>query len=228
MTAHLLEHCAGLVLFEIDRGFAAALREIFADEKRVELVEGDVLQEWPAVCRRDGVPERVIGNLPYNVGSRIIASLIEEGCIPERMVVTVQREVGQRMMARPGTPQWSSFSVLCQFAFTVQDGGDLQAGSFYPPPKVTSKIVVLTAHRRYPPELAPRVSAAARELFSARRKTIRNALKGGALERRYGREQVYRVLGRLGIDPGRRGETLATETVVELVLSLEQGGSGSH
>jgi len=220
MTAHLLPVCRALTLFEIDRGFAAVLNEMYGDEEKVEIVEGDVLQRWPEIYRRDGVPERIAGNLPYNVGSRIIASLIEGGCIPEQMVCTVQREVGLRMMARPGTSEWSSFSVLCQFAFSVTDGGDLKAGSFYPPPRVMSKAVVLTARRQYPQELAPEVSRTARELFSSRRKTIRNALKGGELMRREGEERIFEALREAGIDPSRRGETLSVAEVVELVRRL--------
>jgi 16S rRNA (adenine1518-N6/adenine1519-N6)-dimethyltransferase len=126
------------------------------------------------------------------------------------------------MMAEPGTPEWSSFSVLCRFACTVTDGGDLQPGSFYPAPRVRSKTVVLSAHRRYPSGLAPEVSRAARELFSARRKTIRNALKGGGLVRQYGRERVFSALREAGIDPGVRGETLPVEAVVEFVRLLER------
>jgi 16S rRNA (adenine1518-N6/adenine1519-N6)-dimethyltransferase len=217
MSAHLLPRCRRLTLFEIDHGFIRVLKEIHADEPKVEIVEGDVLEQWPAVRQREGVPERIVGNLPYNLGSRIIASLIEGSCLPERMVCTVQKEVGERMMASPGTSAWSSFSVLSQFAFVVEDGGDLKAGSFYPPPRVTSKVVVLTARRSYPPELAPQVSLAARELFSARRKTIRNALKGGALIQRCGEERLMAALRDCGIDPSGRGEELPVARVVELV-----------
>ena len=107
ITHLLLKAGAAVTAFEIDHGFASILRsQAFADDD-FTLVEGDALK---TLFQRPMDADRIVGNLPYNVGSQIIARLIENSYLPPLMVFTLQREVADRMRAKPGDADYSSFS----------------------------------------------------------------------------------------------------------------------
>ncbi|MDR2536701.1 MAG: 16S rRNA (adenine(1518)-N(6)/adenine(1519)-N(6))-dimethyltransferase RsmA, partial [Treponema sp.] len=170
MTAPLLERGAHITVFEIDEGFCRILRGFFGE--RLTLIEGDALATW-----RDTNPAPyLLGNLPYNIGARLIADFIEQGRFFQRMVITIQREVAQRMSARPHTKDYSSFSVLCASVYTVTPLMVLKGACFYPAPHVDSQAVRLDLRLdrpRYPALFYPLVRA----LFSSRRKTVKHNLR---------------------------------------------------
>lgn len=176
MTVLLLDAGVRLTAFEIDRGFSAVLRELFDDRPHFSLVEGDVLKTWPARAAVEN-PRFFFGNLPYNIAATLIASFIEADFNFERAVVTVQKEVAQRMAAKRGDADYSSFSVLIASAYSVRPLLTLKPHSFYPAPNVDSRAVVL--ERRpftVPPSAAPFFRPMIRALFASRRKTVRNNL----------------------------------------------------
>ena len=180
MTASLLERGAMLTVFEIDHGFARLLPEFFCDyaeNGKFTLVEGDVLKTWTGEKEKKGIPERFFGNLPYNVAATIIADTINKGIRFEKCVFTVQKEVAQRMTAKCGSADYSSFSVLCQWAYDIKNLIDLAGGNFWPKPNVSSRAVVFTKKESFPgcdnPELFMKMLRGA---FSLRRKTIKNNL----------------------------------------------------
>ena len=122
MTSEILERNAELTVFEIDRGFASLISnyfEDFAKKDKFFLVEGDVLKTWKNHLEKTKIPDRFFGNLPYNIAATIIADTIENNVRFERCVFTVQKEVAQRMTAKPGQSDYSSFSVLCQWAYDL-------------------------------------------------------------------------------------------------------------
>ncbi|MFI3257545.1 MAG: rRNA adenine N-6-methyltransferase family protein, partial [Spirochaetales bacterium] len=115
LTQCVLQRGAKLTAFEIDRGFSAILTDIFKDEILAEqftLIQGNVLKTWKAESEKF-VPERLCGNLPYNIAAVLIADMISASVRFERAVLTVQKEVAVRMSAKPKTADYSSFSVLC-------------------------------------------------------------------------------------------------------------------
>ena len=120
MTAEILSRGSDLTCFEIDRGFASLIKDFFMDESgenRFHLVEGDVLKTWKNhLDSSSKLPNRFFGNLPYNIAATIIADTIENNVRFEKCVFTVQKEVAMRMCAKPGSDDFSSFSVLCQWA----------------------------------------------------------------------------------------------------------------
>lgn len=213
MTQHLIDKSSELVLFEIDKRFIQFLSQLYQDEPKVEIVAGDVLKSRRPVFEERGVPDGIIGNLPYNSAAAIIAELIEQACLPPKLVFTVQKEVGERMLASPGTRDYSAFSILCQSACTVSDGGNVAASCFYPQPHVTSKVVVLEPHGGLNPALLPMVSRVSRALFSSRRKTIRNTLLKSELAAAFGQETLLHILEETGIDPQLRGEVLSVQEI---------------
>jgi 16S rRNA (adenine1518-N6/adenine1519-N6)-dimethyltransferase len=135
---------ASMVLFEIDRGFIIALNELFQNEihdGRLRIAEGDARK---TLFSQGTVPDGILGNLPYNVGSKIIADLITGGFAGVPMVFTLQREVVERICAAPGGKEYGSFSILCQYAMNASNHGVISASSFYPAPEVQSGIVSLS------------------------------------------------------------------------------------
>lgn len=212
MTSEILGRGAELTAFEIDRGFAAVLKEVF-EGKKLKLVEGDVLKTWKKEYQEEGLPQRFFGNLPYNVASAIIADMISAGVRFDKAVITVQKEVAQRMTAKPDSEDYSSFTVLCQWAYDITNVLDLAGGSFWPKPNVDSRAVKMVRREDFPgcesPETFMKVLRAS---FLQRRKTLKNnlsSLLGSA-------ENAARVLESAGIEPSRRAETLDLETMLTL------------
>lgn len=222
MTHMLIDKVTRIVLFEIDRRFIEFLNSLYAQRDDVRIIAGDVVKTWEAVYAAEGLPNRIMGNLPYNTASMIIGDLIEAGCISERMVFTVQKEVAARMNAKPGTRDYSAFSVICQFACSVKDTGVISPGAFYPQPHVDSSVVLMQPHGKYRFELLPLVSTITKALFSARRKTIRNTLGRSVIATRYGKSVLYDALEASEINAGQRGEELPVSTIVDLSEHLSQ------
>lgn len=210
MTSEILDRGAELTAFEIDHGFAAALGELFGNRSNFKLVEGDVLKTWKTVSER---PARLFGNLPYNIAATIFADLICAGVRFDKSVITVQKEVAQRMNAKPGTDDYSSFSVLCQWAYDVTPLMDLGGGSFWPRPNVDSRAVKFVKK-----ELFPQCKDAAffakmqRALFVSRRKTIKNNLTTFLSDS----AKAENALKKAEIDPKVRAETLDISTLLRL------------
>jgi 16S rRNA (adenine1518-N6/adenine1519-N6)-dimethyltransferase len=140
MTELILERGAVLTAFEIDYGFVRLLEELFAGRDNVSIVQGDVLKTWRAQAVR---PERIFGNLPYNAAFDIIADLIVRGCVPPRMVFTLQREAASRMTARPGSKDYSAFTAFCASVCDARILFDVGSSAFWPQPRVTSTVVQL-------------------------------------------------------------------------------------
>ncbi len=225
MSHMLIGRVGRLVVFEIDHGLIRILKESLGAFEGFELVEGDYLKRWQEARRSFGEPDRVLGNLPYNVASQIIASLVDWERPVGRAVFTVQREVAHRMAAGPGSKDYSGFSLICQSVFEVGLHGDIAARSFYPVPEVVSTVVSLTPKLPLVEFDRELYGAVVRDLFAARRKTIRNNLAGGTVARKFGQEAVEEALSSCGISPTDRGEMLSVEQVQGFVAAL--GASGN-
>jgi 16S rRNA (adenine1518-N6/adenine1519-N6)-dimethyltransferase len=233
MTALALEADLAVTAFEIDHGFSRLLGRVFSAAAGFKLVEGDFIQTWKAELESAGPPDRIFGNLPYNAANAIVASLIEGGLVPPRMIFTVQKEAGLRMTASPGTKDYSAFSVLCTSACRSKLAFDLSAKSFWPAPRVTSTVVRMEP-RRDPVAAADRAgfSTFVRALFSSRRKTLRNNLRaaGPALRPVLGRGDgasleaaLDGALSELGIRADVRAEALRPEELAALFEALKAG-----
>jgi 16S rRNA (adenine1518-N6/adenine1519-N6)-dimethyltransferase len=174
MTELILEKGALLTAFEIDYGFVRLLEGLFSSCDNFSIVKGDMLKTWRIQADR---PDRVFGNLPYNVAFDIIMDLLKHGCVPPRMVFTLQREAARRMTARPGSKDYAAFSVLCASVCDVRILFDIGASAFWPQPRVTSSVIQLVPKKEPVPfEQRKDFFDFVREAFSSRRKTMRNAL----------------------------------------------------
>jgi 16S rRNA (adenine1518-N6/adenine1519-N6)-dimethyltransferase len=230
MTILALDAGLEVTAFEIDHGFARLLRRIFGDRPSFKLVEGDFLDTWKAELEASGAPDRVFGNLPYSAANAIVASLIEGGLVPPRMVFTVQKEAGLRMISSPGTKDYSSYSVLCSSVCKSKLAFDLGSSSFWPAPRVTSSVVRME-RRKSPLAADDRMgfSAFVRAGFSSRRKTLRNNLRGaspalaGILgEAMLSDESLGEVLAALGIRADVRAEALRPEELAAVYEALKR------
>jgi 16S rRNA (adenine1518-N6/adenine1519-N6)-dimethyltransferase len=226
MTAGLLERDARVKAFEIDTGFIRILREFFGENGNFTLIEGDALKTWPEADRSDkqAAGDRYfLGNLPYNIGAELLGNFIEGKCFFTRMVVTVQREIGLRICARPSSPDYSSFTILCSSVYDARPLMPLKAASFYPAPHVDSLAVVMDLRTdrdpyAYPELLYPLV----RHLFSFRRKTIRNSLQRFMVSC-MGMEEGGRhldILENAGLDKDERPENIDLDGFVRLARAL--------
>jgi 16S rRNA (adenine1518-N6/adenine1519-N6)-dimethyltransferase len=221
MTKGLLERGLQVTAFEIDSGFSALLREVFGGQEHFSLIEGDVLKTWKDQPKDEDV--YLLGNLPYNIGAALLADFIEQGRFFKRIVVTVQREVARRMAAKPGTEDYSSFSVLCSSVYTVTPLMVIGGHSFYPPPHVDSQGVLLekrTIEKIYPKLFYQLV----RSLFASRRKTIKNNLSRFISSRIMKEEPdaiCLKVLEKCGISPSERAENLDIGSFSALAEILE-------
>ncbi len=203
-----------LTVFEIDRGYIDFLTEQFGSHPGFQIVAGDMVKTWKALYEASGRPDVIFGNLPYNSASAMITQLIEGDCLAPRMIFTVQKEMGLRITAKPGSADYSSFSVFCQLACDVIYQGDLKSGSFYPVPDVVSGIVTFTPKPGFRDYATPQVLKVIRDMFASRRKTLLNNL------RPYGIDKVQSACQSLDIDISTRAETLTPTQIADLAKTL--------
>jgi 16S rRNA (adenine1518-N6/adenine1519-N6)-dimethyltransferase len=222
MTAILLDGGARVKAFEVDNGFCRVLTELFSDSKNFSLVEGDALKTW----KGEGGAEFLAGNLPYNIAAHLIGGFIENGLFFKRMVITVQRETALRMAAKPGSADYSSFSVLCSSAYSVKHVIALKRDCFYPVPNVDSSGLCLdlkdSAQRK---EYTPQFYRMVRALFASRRKTLKNNLltfiKSTRVKSGDAAENICAELLRAtDINPAERAENLACDDFLRLSNAL--------
>jgi 16S rRNA (adenine1518-N6/adenine1519-N6)-dimethyltransferase len=221
LTLPLAARAAHVLGLEIDRDLAAELRA--SALPNLTVVDGDFLEVSAAQLRSKlasaGRPGtlRVTGNLPYNVASPILFKLIElhgAGMPLTDATVMLQREVADRLTAKPGTKTYGILTVLIGQSATVERVLSLPPGAFRPVPKVHSAVVRLAFH---PPEPVAKnqqlLAALVQAIFTRRRKTLSNALKAFPLSATL---PAARALARAGLDGGRRPEALTISELVRL------------
>jgi 16S rRNA (adenine1518-N6/adenine1519-N6)-dimethyltransferase len=200
LTELLVGKSRTLDAIEIDRDLAAALRERWGSRPEFALHEADALKfDFRALSATRGARLRVIGNLPYNISTPLLFHLVEaHECIAD-LHVMLQKEVIDRIAAAPGSESYGRLTVMLAPWFEAKHLFDVGPGAFTPPPRVWSAVARLTVRPKpafdLPPAFARTVSAA----FSARRKTLRNALR--ALM------DVEDIVA-AGVDPGVRPEVI--------------------
>ena len=220
MTSLLLDSGADLTVFEIDRGFVQLLTSYFDSYHSFHLIEGDVLKTWKAEYQRHA-PKAFFGNLPYNIAAKLIAATIEAECFFDRMVITVQKEVGLRMTAAPGSADYSSFSVLCQWAYDVEPIRDIAPAAFWPKPNVESRALRFTKKESPQPVRDARLFLSlVRGLFGSRRKTVKNNLSTILAARGKKTLSAESLLKAAEIDPAARAESLTVYDFIRLSDTL--------
>lgn len=223
LTARLAERVpeGKVIALERDPEMIAVLRGELGHFDNVQIEEGDALRYDLAMAARwRGDRITVCGNLPYHIAAPIIFKVLEARAHVRRMVVMVQKEMADRIVAKPGGKDYGALSVMVQAFADVSMVTRVSAGSFVPPPKVESAVVRIVPREGGAPcaDIGDErhFSRVVHAGFGQRRKTLRNALRGAA----FPDEAVDAALGAAAIDGGRRAETLSLAEFAALARAL--------
>ncbi|HKV94031.1 MAG TPA: 16S rRNA (adenine(1518)-N(6)/adenine(1519)-N(6))-dimethyltransferase RsmA [Candidatus Angelobacter sp.] len=229
LTQILARRAGRLIAIELDRLLATQLRFSYSRQPHVEIIEADVLKlDFRTVLNRTIGPlndlrplkpsrARVVGNLPYYITSDILLRLFEFHDQFDVIVIMVQREVADRIAAKPGSRDYGLLSATAQLYTSVENLFTLPPGAFEPPPKVHSSVLRLTVAPRFaelqvkPAEFIDFLKTA----FAMKRKTLMNNLR-----EKYGEEKVRAALKEAGIRADIRAEALPLERSAEVFRRL--------
>jgi 16S rRNA (adenine1518-N6/adenine1519-N6)-dimethyltransferase len=208
LTAELIAAGARVIGWELDLEWAAELRRRLPGAALLPVI-GDALEiEWG----RLPAPTLAAGNLPYNVATAILERMLPHHERVPRAAFLVQKEVADRLVARPRDEAYGQLSVLVEAYAKARPLGRVRRGSFRPPPKVEGGFVGFELHPPpLPPEEMPAFVAFVRLAFGQRRKTLRNALASG-----WGRERAEAALAAAGVPDRARAEELGLEELLEV------------
>jgi 16S rRNA (adenine1518-N6/adenine1519-N6)-dimethyltransferase len=219
LTVFLAQDAGKVVAVERDPALCRYLQEeLFPETPRVEIRCQDILDfSFPELGREEGGPVLAAGNLPYQITSPLLFKLILEKAALERAVFMVQHEVGDRLLAPPGTKDYGVLSVLMQYHFALARLFSLSPANFYPAPQVDSVVLRLVPDKpERPAQDEGLFSRVVKSAFSQRRKTLNNTVVAQAAAFGRSREEMRAIFRGLGIDPRRRGETLSVAEFVAL------------
>ncbi len=224
LTERLAHEAGRVIAVELDERLIPILQSVLSGFDNVTLIQGDILALDPAALVNTSSPSslapgpyKVVANLPYYITSAVLRHLLEARVRPQRMIITVQREVAERIVARPG--EMSLLAVSVQFYGRPQVLFRLRPGSFYPSPEVESAVVRIDAYDAppVPVEDVEGFFRVVRAGFARRRKQLRNTLAAGL---GFPPDEVAARLQEIGIDPRRRAETLSLEEWAAVASAL--------
>ena len=241
LTNLLAEKAGSVVTVEIDKGLYAFAQKIAAGHENIVFINKDVIINKShlepdvvnAVERRIhtsvhdeqcvDVGLKVIANLPYNISTPLIINLLESDFPLKLMVLTLQKDITNRLSARPGTKDYGILSVISQYFCRIDVLKHLPPDVFWPSPKIDSSIVKLVLYNKN--ELKPisdynLFRNIVKTIFMSRRKTICNSLKV-LYKGTVGIDLIRPVLKKVGIDPKVRGEALDVGKIIELTNRLD-------
>ena len=224
LTQTVAERAKKVISLEIDTKLIPILNETLADYNNIEIINKDVLKcdiDELSREKNDGKPFKVVANLPYYITTPIIMDMLEKHSAVTSMTVMVQKEVAERMSAKPSTKDYGAITVLCQYYTEPSIVANVPASLFVPPPKVDSAVLKLKVLDKPSVEVKDegvffRVVKAA---FSQRRKTLLNCLSANFP---IPKDEISTLLESIGIAPSRRGETLSLKEFANIADTLLQ------
>ena len=210
LTQQLALRAGKVCAVELDRRLEPILKLTVGEFENLDIIWDDVLKQDVAALVKEKFADlrpMACANLPYYITSPILSALLEAECF-DSVTVMVQKEVAQRIAAKPGSADYSAFTVFCQYYAEPELLFDVPAHCFLPQPKVTSAVVTLRTRKQLPwqiksKELFFRVVKAS---FAMRRKKLQNGLAAGFPE--LGKSGAGQVIAACGLDENVRGETL--------------------
>jgi 16S rRNA (adenine1518-N6/adenine1519-N6)-dimethyltransferase len=211
LTSEMAKRCKRVVTIELDDTLLPVLGETLANYNNVKVIHADALKlDFNKLIEEEKLENiKLAANLPYYVTTPIITKIFEERTPIKSITVMIQKEVGDRIAAKPGTKDYGSFTLLCQYYSIPFKVCDVPPTSFIPEPKVDSIVIRMDIRS----ELGVKVNDEKlffniiRHAFNMRRKTLWNALKPMG----FGEDRLRTAFESAGIDPIRRGETLSME-----------------
>ncbi|NLV75394.1 MAG: 16S rRNA (adenine(1518)-N(6)/adenine(1519)-N(6))-dimethyltransferase RsmA [Tissierellia bacterium] len=221
LTEELALNAKKVVAVEIDKNLLPILDETLESYDNVEIIHGDILNidiQKIIYDKMEGGPIKVVANLPYYVTTPIMAKLLEEDLNIHSIVVMVQKEVAERIVASPGSKQYGSLSVFVNFYTYPEIGMKVPKTVFIPQPKVDSAIVKLNIKEEIPQVNREVFFKVVRSAFGKRRKTLLNALSSGELGLE--KDVIREVLENLNIPINTRAENLKVEDFIKISKTL--------
>lgn len=217
LTARLAERAGAVIAVELDAALLPALSEAVAGHPCVRVVASDAMALDLSAQFPPGFVRKVVSNLPYQIASPLIVRMLEEVPDLERLVLTVQREVAERIVAEPNSEAYGLLTLLVTYRADARIAGRIPPGAFVPPPKVESAVVVLRP--RTPPVVADGalLFRLVRAAFAQRRKQLRNAWKGVAPP-----DVLQESTRSAGVDLRRRGEELCLGEFVAVADAISR------
>ncbi len=231
MTKELARRASKVVAIEIDKHLMTALKENLSEFSNVEIINEDILKvQISDIISRylhqevNGTPlksVKVAANLPYYITTPIIMKFLEENPGIDAMVFMVQKEVAERMAAKPGGKEYGALSVAVQFYSQPEMVFNVPPHSFIPQPEVDSTVIKLRIHKTPPVQLLNRDTffRTVKASFGQRRKTLVNALANSGYFN-ISKEELKEILVNKGIGENQRGETLSILQFAELANAL--------
>ena len=225
LTIPLAKAAQKVYAVEKDRQLIELLRtELLANQiTNCEIVEGNILEmDLNTFTEVGGAKLSIFGNLPYGISSQILIKLIHSRSRIHRAVLMFQKELAQRIAAKPGGREYGRISAMLGYCADIQFLADISASVFYPQPKVDSAVieVAFKSTSTYGPHDAEMVFKVIKAAFGKRRKTLKNALAAAGLN--INTEIARQSLFNAGIDPTRRAETLEPSEFVALSVGLQE------
>jgi 16S rRNA (adenine1518-N6/adenine1519-N6)-dimethyltransferase len=204
LTRYLADRAKHVVAVELDQNLIPALEDVMSPWDNVDIIHNDILKIDPnELINEDGY--LVVANIPYYITSAVIRHLLEAPKKPKRIVLTIQKEVANRICEKPGKMSLLGLSV--QVYGQPKKAAIIPAGAFYPPPKVDSAVIRIDLYDepQIPVEQLDTFFKVAKAGFSQKRKTLLNALSGGL---HLAKPEINALMETAGIDPQRRAQTL--------------------
>ena len=210
LTQQLALRAGKVCAVELDRRLEPILKQTVGEFENLQIIWDDVLkQNVPQLVKEKfpGLRPVACANLPYYITSPILSALLEAECF-DTVTVMVQKEVAQRIAAKPGSADYSAFTVFCQYYAVPELLFDVPAHCFLPQPKVTSAVISLHVRKERPWDITDTdvFFRTVRASFAMRRKKLSNGLASGFPE--LGKEGAAEVIRLAGFDENVRGETL--------------------
>lgn len=226
LTEHLARAAKKVVSFEIDQRLLPVLEDTLSPYDNVKIVHSDILKADVVKVIEEEMPDindiMVVANLPYYVTTPILMKLINDRLPIRGFVVMMQKEVADRITAKPGTKEYGSLSIAIQYYCTAEVAMIVPKTVFMPQPNVDSAVIRLIKHDKPPVTVISEdfLFEVTRTSFAQRRKTILNNLQAGLQDGKKKKEMIIAALEASGIEPTRRGETLTIEEFGRLADAL--------
>ena len=222
LTQQLCLRAGKVCAVELDTRLKPILAMTVGEFSNLEILWDDVLNRDVAALVKEkfaGLRPMACANLPYYITSPILTALLEAECF-DSVTVMVQKEVAQRIAAKPGTADYSAFTVFCQYYAVPEILFDVPAGCFLPQPKVTSAVISLRVRKERPWDIENQdiFFRVVRSSFAMRRKKLSNGLASGFPE--LGKEGAAQVIADCGMDANVRGETLDIEGFAKIANAI--------
>ena len=220
LTEQLSLRAARVLAYEVDERLRPVLAETLAHRDNIDILFGDAMKRDMAADAAEhfpGLRPMLCANLPYNITTPVLSKAYEARCF-DSITVMIQKEVAERICARPGTEAYGAFSVFSQWYTEPQLLFTVPPGCFMPPPKVTSAVVHMKTRKEKPAEVDETAFfRVVRAAFSQRRKTLANSLSGLCAK-----EEILSALSRCGLDERIRGEALGIAEFAALTNEIQK------